>query len=214
MVGDTHHQSAWQPLRWACRGGQNQPKRGGGGKLASFQMKIIICPGIHKPELTEGFLQGMDWHQDRENLLVYPADIKPAYAGWEISQFIDCRVSLSESVLWVAFSAGVVGAVTAAWQWRQKGGMVKGLIALDGWGMPLGGDFPIYRVSHDRFTHWSSALLGSGEVSFYADPGVEHLTLWRSPDLVWGWQESARGARSRITAATCLQQWIQDLTSS
>ena len=180
-------------------------------------MQIIVCPGIHESEFTQAFLQGMQWDQDREtseNVLVYPAQSLPAYAGWEISRFVSQRVSLSESVLWVAFSAGVVGAIAAAWQWRQQGGRVKGLIALDGWGMPLGGDFPIYRVSHDHFTHWSSALLGSGENSFYADPGVEHLTLWRSPNLVWGWQEAASGARSRMTAAACLQGWVQDLTSS
>lgn len=177
-------------------------------------MKIIICPGIHEPELTLEFLKGMNWPENRDNVLVYPADIKPAYAGWEISQFVARRVSLSESVLWVAFSAGVVGAVAAAWQWRQQGGRVKGLMALDGWGMPLAGDFPIYRMSHDYFTHWSSALLGAGEESFYADPGVDHLTLWRSPHQAWGWQDTAKGARSRITAAACLQGWVQDLTSS
>lgn len=176
-------------------------------------MKIIICPGVHEPELTLEFLKGMNWHEDRENILVYPAETQPAYAGWEILQFVSRRVSLSESVLWVAFSAGVVGARFAAWQWRQKGGNIRGFMALDGWGMPLGGDFPIYRVSHDYFTHWSSALLGAGRESFYADPEVDHLTLWRSPHQVWGWQEKATG-RSRITAATCLQRWVEDLTSS
>lgn len=67
------------------------------------------------------------------------------------------------------------------------GGQIKALIALDGWGVPLGGNFPIYRLSHDSFTHWSSALLGGGTESFYADPPVEHLELWRSPQTTKGW---------------------------
>ena len=57
---------------------------------------------------------------------------------------------------------------------------MKALIAFDGWGVPLVGNFPIYRISHDQFTHWSSELLGKGDKSFYADPPVEHLDLWRS----------------------------------
>ncbi|NJK53546.1 MAG: hypothetical protein HC936_13370 [Leptolyngbyaceae cyanobacterium SU_3_3] len=57
---------------------------------------------------------------------------------------------------------------------------------MDGWGVPLGGDFPIYRVSHDRFTHWSSAWWVAGLDSFYADPAVAHLDLWRSPQTVQG----------------------------
>ncbi|MEC4805004.1 MAG: hypothetical protein SAJ12_13650 [Jaaginema sp. PMC 1079.18] len=175
-------------------------------------MQIVICPGIHPPELTRAFLVGLNWCSPVENnVWVYPADTKPAYSGGDITQFVRRHISLSESILWIGFSAGVVGAITAAWQWQHQGGRVKGLIALDGWGMPLGGDFPIYRMSHDYFTHWSSALLGGGETSFYADPGVEHLTLWNSPHQVWGWQETPAG-RSRITAAIAIQQWLEDLT--
>jgi len=44
-------------------------------------------------------------------------------------------------------------------------------------GVPLVGNFPIHRLSHDYFTHWSSAVLGSGNDSFYADPPVEHLEM-------------------------------------
>ena len=51
--------------------------------------------------------------------------------------------------MFIAFSAGVVAAVTAAMQWQGEGGKIKGLIAFDGWGVPLLGDFPVYRVSHD-----------------------------------------------------------------
>jgi len=46
------------------------------------------------------------------------------------------------------------------------GGHVKAFVLLDGWGVPLVGNFPIHRLSHDYFTQ-SSAVLGSGNDSFY-----------------------------------------------
>ncbi|MGB3188280.1 MAG: hypothetical protein WBB43_02490, partial [Limnoraphis sp.] len=89
---------------------------------------------------------------------------------------------------------------------------VKALIALDGWGVPLGGNFPIYRISHDRFTHWSSALLGGGVESFYADPPVEHLDLWSSPQTARGWwlHRTLTGVEtaSPATAKTVLSDWL------
>lgn len=88
----------------------------------------------------------------------------------------------------ISFSAGVVGAISAAWGWQLMGGKIEALIAFDGWGVPLVGNFPIYRISHDYFTHWSSSLLGKGDKSFYADPPVNHLDLWRSPQQVIGWR--------------------------
>ncbi|MCU0568633.1 MAG: hypothetical protein MUF49_18805 [Oculatellaceae cyanobacterium Prado106] len=94
-------------------------------------------------------------------------------------------------LFFVGFSAGVVGAIGAARLWHQWGGQVQGLAAFDGWGVPLWGDFPIYRISHDAFTHWSSALLGAGQASFYAEPPVSHLALWRSPETVQGWSNPA-----------------------
>lgn len=88
----------------------------------------------------------------------------------------------------IAFSAGVAGAIPALNLWQLQGGKVAGLLAIDGWGVPAVGNFPIYRLSHDYFTHWSSALLGTGEVNFYADPPVEHLEMWRSPHTCQGWR--------------------------
>jgi hypothetical protein len=174
-------------------------------------MQIIICPGIHDPALTDGFLKGLNCPANSDlsaNLLIYPTSKQPAYAGWEITKFVETNVCKSEAIWFVAFSAGVVGAIAAAWQWQLKGGTVKGLIAFDGWGMPLGGSFPIYRVSHDYFTHWSSAVLGAGQESFYADPAVAHLQLWQSPQQVWGWRESSKEKRSRATAAACVWDWL------
>lgn len=83
---------------------------------------------------------------------------------------------------------------------------MKALIAVDGWGVPLSGNFPIHRLSHDYFTHWSSALLGSGDDSFYSDPAVEHLAIWRSPHTCQGWWVQG-GKRTFTTAA----QFINEL---
>jgi hypothetical protein len=95
---------------------------------------------------------------------------------------IDCISQLKKfPILIISFSAGVVGAIAAASIWQSIGGTIRAFIALDGWGVPLYGNFPIHRLSHDAFTHYTSSLLGSGEDSFYADPSVAHETLWRSP---------------------------------
>ena len=99
---------------------------------------------------------------------------------------------------WIAFSAGVVGGIGAARIWQLQGGKIDNFIAGDGWGMPLIVNFPIYRISHDRFTHWSSSLLGAGKSGFYADPAIEHLDLWRSPHTCWGWQTISPGLKTRI----------------
>ncbi|NJO19264.1 MAG: hypothetical protein HC838_03205, partial [Spirulinaceae cyanobacterium RM2_2_10] len=92
--------------------------------------------------------------------------------------------------------------------WQQRGGRVAALIAVDGWGVPDLGATPLYRLSHDHFTHWSSALLGAGAAGFWAEPAVEHLQLWRSPQTISGWCEWRPGWRSRSTAADFLRQLL------
>ncbi|HEY9301012.1 MAG TPA: hypothetical protein VIQ31_32530, partial [Phormidium sp.] len=121
------------------------------------------------------------------NILIFPIQDYPAYSFGHILQFLRQNHSLSSPIVFISFSAGVVGAIAAAWGWQLLGGKVTAFIALDGWGVPLTGSFPIHRLSHDYFTHWSSALLGSGEDSFYAAPSVEHLELWRQPQTISGW---------------------------
>jgi hypothetical protein len=172
-------------------------------------MTLIICPGIHDPHLTQEFLEGLQWKDT--NCLVFPAEDDPAYSAVHVSEFLRSHLPLQASISLISFSAGVVGAIGAAWTWQLWGGQVKAFFALDGWGVPLAGNFPIYRLSHDYFTHWSSALLGTGEDSFYADPPVDHLDLWRSPHTVPGWRvhsDSSRTVqpRSPTTAANFLQQ--------
>lgn len=165
-------------------------------------MPIVICPGFHPPELTQHFLAQIgradagDW--------VFPAERYPPYSKVHILAFVLYQLNelyqsevrsieqirqhiVQTPLLWIGFSAGVVGAIGAAHLWQLLGGSVTGLIAFDGWGVPLWGNFPIYRLSHDAFTDWSSALLGANADRFYADPPINHLDLWRSPQTVQGY---------------------------
>jgi hypothetical protein len=162
----------------------------------------LLCPGFHPPELTACFVRGLKLSPDR--LLVFPTQHYPPYSGKAILQFLEDSLEVTTPVLFIAFSAGVVGAIAAARGTRS--GRVKALIALDGWGVPLYGNFPIHRLSHDYFTHWSSALLGQGGEGFYADPGVAHWELWQSPQTVYGWWERVFGVRSRCSAAEFLDE--------
>lgn len=175
-------------------------------------MLVVICPGIHPPDLTESFLRSLP---DRLDILVFPAN-QPAYSGLHVLQF--CwqqrgHQALNHPVLWIGFSAGVVGAATAACLWHYLGGKVLALIAIDGWGVPLFLPFPLHRISHDRFTHWSSALLGAGTSSFFADPPVAHLDLWRSPQYTSGWAVTPTAAIP-MTAADFLNHRLQDYVNS
>lgn len=107
-------------------------------------------------------------------------------ASWED---LPAQAALSAIRLYfLAFSAGCLGAIAAAHHWHCQGGSVGALLALDGWGVALAAPFPISRLSHDRFTHDTSRLLGSQGLDFYADPPVSHLDLWRQPSQVEGWQ--------------------------
>lgn len=181
-------------------------------------MSIVICPGMHNPEVTQSFLAWLRREialgSLNENLLIFPAQDAPAYSAWHILQFLrNLSSPLETPLVFISFSAGVVGAIGAAWGWQMLGGQVKAFIALDGWGVSLFGNFPIHRLSHDYFTHWSSSLLGSGFDSFYADPPVEHLKLWRSPQTVEGWRivhpNVGIQPRSRLTAAQFLTMLLE-----
>lgn len=164
-------------------------------------MSILICPGMHETALTQSFIAGvqsslkLEAQKECGQWLVYPTDKYPAYSMVHMLNFLHQKFLNTGMIgsysniplVLIAFSAGVVGAIGTAWAWQQMGGMVKALIAVDGWGVPLYGNFPIHRISHDSFTHWSSALLGAGEDNFYVDPAVDHLELWRSPQTAHGY---------------------------
>lgn len=181
------------------------------------KMSIIICPGIHEPALTEKFISGglEIFSQSKEekavNILRVPVDGFSALSGFHILQVLKNRLGdrPKSPVIFISFSAGVVGAIAAAYSWQIYGGDIKAFIAIDGWGVPLWGSFPIHRMSHDYDTHWSSKILGSGQDNFYADPPVEHLSMWRSPQTIQGrWVDSSNEVsppKSRLTAAEFLQ---------
>lgn len=187
-------------------------------------MTVVICPGIHQPELTASFLKQLQIatasdsvspaEEDRHSLnhsktrLIFPAQQRPVYSSTHVREFLQQHCSAALPLMMICFSAGVVGGMAAARSWQQSGGTIKALIALDGWGVPLYGDFPIHRLSHDHFTHWSSKLLGAGSDGFYADPPVEHLELWRSPQTTQGWWEH-KSQLQRITAVAFLALLLQ-----
>jgi len=183
---------------------------------------LIICPGVHEPALTHRFLAGLQADctgRDLQNqrtagtvgkstpFRLFPAQVLPPYSPFHVLQFLQQHCALDVPLILIGFSAGGVGAMGAAWSWQQQGGRVKALILADGWGVPVLGDFPVHRLSHDSFTHWSSAWLGAGETSFYAEPAVEHLDLWRSPQTAWGWCV-AENQRRRSTAAEFIQSLL------
>jgi hypothetical protein len=153
-------------------------------------MPLVLCSGFHDRRLTDRFIESLQ----RASLVVDSYILLPPFSC------LDRTLHSREPLTIIGFSAGVVGAIANAHQWQASGGQIKGLIAVDGWGVPLGGNFPIYRLSHDYFTHWSSSLLGSGTQNFYADPPVEHLTLWSSPHEVMGWLV----AHDRVERASAL----------
>lgn len=160
-------------------------------------MTIVICPGIHPSELTDRFLEGTK-DKIAQDCLVLPTEQYFPYSAIAVAQWLqEQELAKTEPISFIAFSAGVVGAFGAALAWQWQGGKIGKFIAVDGWGMPLGANFPIFRISHDYFTHWSSGLLGTGKSGFYADPEVEHLELWRSPETCLGWRSISPGWRTR-----------------
>lgn len=157
-------------------------------------MNIVICQGIHESQFTQEFIEGINTRlRDRyarswRDLLIFPAADATVLSGLHILQFLRDRLGNPASaapLCLIAFSGGVVGAVQAAPMWQLAGGKIAALIAIDGWGVPLIGNFPRHRLSHDFFTHWSSSLFDNNE-HFYANPAVDHLHLWRSPHTVTG----------------------------
>jgi hypothetical protein len=109
-------------------------------------MSIIICPGIHEPELTESFRVGLldmvsngAIAPNYANILVYPGKDVLVLSALHILQFLRERLSnsLESPIIFISFSAGVVGAIGAAHLWQLLGGRVKAFIAIDGWGVPL-----------------------------------------------------------------------------
>lgn len=186
-------------------------------------MSVLICPGIHDPGLTKGLLADLEsqipsdskWHIPGNVLVFPPSDCYSPLSVFHILQFLQAKQGsplFAPAVVFIGFSAGVVGSIGTAWSWQMLGGKVKAVIAVDGWGVPLFGNFPIHRISHDFFTHWTSSL-DHCEDNFYAEPAIEHLALWRSPKTATGWWvTSNKGTpkpQTRLTAAEFLTMLLK-----
>ncbi|MGB3491319.1 MAG: hypothetical protein WBA57_01230 [Elainellaceae cyanobacterium] len=183
-------------------------------------MTLMICPGFHPPSLTDNLVRSLDLDADR--LIIVPSETCPPYSAPHLLAFLNqqkLRDRLTDGVVFLGFSAGVVGAIGAAWAWQASGNSVKAFIAVDGWGIPLYGNFPIHRLSHDAWTHVTSTGLEWLADGFYADPPVPHLELWRSPATAQGWwvnygkadplpppSSLVAGIRTRATAAEVLNR--------
>ncbi|MGB7417063.1 MAG: hypothetical protein WA902_22910 [Thermosynechococcaceae cyanobacterium] len=195
-----------------------------------WSIPIIICPGFHDRIWTDQFMQGIRF-PNPESVWVFPAERYPACSGIHIFNFlydiscssvrfntaIDAEVRQSNAFalkpILIGFSAGVVGVMQAAWAWQQLGGSIAAIIAIDGWGVPLLNDVSCYRLSHDLFTHWSSAVLGQGCDRFYADPSIPHAKLWQHPQNAQGWwiydHESETAPKTATTAADFIHHLLR-----
>jgi hypothetical protein len=174
----------------------------------------IICSGFHSSSLTANFftyLATIINDINEENTLIIPLDHIQPYDGLNIYQYIidkNKRCQDSRPIIFIGFSAGVVGAIIAGNLWQKNGGKVKVLFAFDGWGVPLIADFPCYRLSHDYFTHTTSKLLGGDKNAFYASPAVSHLELWRSPQNVQGWWQIELGIKQKSNLGGFLRHFL------
>ncbi|WP_017712037.1 hypothetical protein [Prochlorothrix hollandica] len=180
-------------------------------------INLVICPGYHDSQWTTDFCQGLltPWTLTHPSPRLWVVPVPPALPfspchllHWLKTQGL--QPTTAPALAFIAFSAGVVGAMAAAQIWHRQGGGVQAFCALDGWGVPVGGGFPIHRLSHDFFTHWSSALLGTGSLNFYADPPVSHADLWQQPQGVGGWacdrRSSPNSSPQYLSAAQFLYQ--------
>lgn len=172
------------------------------------RMAVVICPGFHALTWTTQFLRQLDEYfpDGKAARFVFPAHQSAPWSAYELRTFLEkAAIAPATPLVFVGFSAGCVAATGAIWYLTQQGRPVVANIALDGWGVPVAGPCRSYRLSHDVFTHQTSAWLGAGNSSFYADPPVSHQQLWCNPAQVWGWQVESpsvfrKSQRIRITA--------------
>ncbi len=147
-------------------------------------MQLLICSGYHSVDLNHAFLQALLGVITPDRLWVLPIWAAPQALPWLLSP----NAPQCDRLLHViAFSAGVVVAYPLLKAWQGMGGTSR-LVAVDGWGMPLVGNLVIYRMSHDWWTHQTTYFPTPDQSQgyFYANPAVDHLTLWQSPQSTQG----------------------------
>lgn len=176
-------------------------------------MPVVIVPGFHARSLTLQMVRSLPPFVQPHVVDAFPADPIAVFNGL-IQTFgsphtrhtkKDSQESRPTGLIAIGFSAGVVGLTGALSLWQQQGGSIARFFAVDGWGVPIVG-LPLCRLSHDYFTHWSSLLLGAGEVNFYADPPVAHLEMWGASAQVHGRQITELCEESVTMAAFLRQQ--------
>lgn len=192
---------------------------------------LVICPGFHAAELTDRAIAHLDLPASIRTIVIPTDQIFPCDPV-SIANYIE-RQMLESGVIpdrktrinlnFLGFSAGTIGALGAAWLWRDRA-QLGAIILCDGWGVPI---LPvwdwftdrqqptiaptpnIYRVSHDRWTHDTWSRMGIATPSFIADPEVEHLTLWSDPDRVLGNSIDAAGqAIAHLSATDYIRQCL------
>lgn len=185
--------------------------------MALQQVVLLICGGMHPPSYTGQMLVTA---QDEvlnqlSNVVCAPQSALGVLSPFALRQTLEAYLDNSALasptleaappalIIW-AFSAGCVGAVALATHWQRHRGPVLALFMVDGWGVPRDPGVPTYRLSHDAATHHTSRWLGAGDIDFYADPAVPHLTLWQQPQAVTGWAAENGKRSERLTAADFL----------
>ena len=153
---------------------------------------IKVFSGFHDPSLTVQFIQqiqdGLNKNLLEDTLISFESN-SMVMNSWSFNreESLDGEGNEKTSTLLIGFSAGVINAAIAANIMVNQQSNPVALIAIDGWGVPLFSKaFPVFRFSHDLFTHSSSTILG-GQGIFVADPPSSHLELWKSPSQVKGW---------------------------
>ncbi len=192
-------------------------------------MALVVCGGFHDPQKTHQMVATLapqlDIEPDRVLVFVPTSSsdilsaqalrqwLAPSLAQWaQLDTAPTERASAPQpaypDVLVWAFSAGCVGAAGLVNYWHRYRGTVRALFMVDGWGVPGPSVVPVHRLSHDWITHVTSPCWGCPTAHFYADPGVPHRQLWRSPDQVAGWQVGPPGEASlAVNAADVLISW-------
>ena len=165
--------------------------------------RLLVIPGVVPQEATDRFVQQLNI----PGVCCVPASIAP-YNPIVLDQFTRSQ-DLDSDLMVIAYSAGCVGALGWLPLWYRQQKTIKALMAIDGWPIPFWGKFPIYRVSHDLYTHRTTLRLGAGLEQFYCDPAVEHRSLWAYPETAWGlWNQVQKPQESHRTTALDFLQCI------
>lgn len=187
-------------------------------------LKLRVFSGFHDPNLDSRFLANFlsAWETTQLQDIITLEISLYAIGDWlQPSVTHDTKVNHDhperhhgvEGTIFLGFSAGCMRAALASQLYQATKKPVLGLIAVDGWGLPLiHTQIPIYRLSHDLFTHNSSMVLG-GKGVFFADPPVPHLSIWEYPDCVSGWYCRNEKTAMEMKASQALILTIQALAS-